>query len=82
MRTEIDMESYCYIGDVKLHKYSIFQDKGLRPNIPGGYNRIEAHLVNDADHYGRHNILFVSDLQITDIPADSVYSGLCLSEIS
>ena len=61
MRTAINMESYCYIGDVKLHKYSIFQDKCLIPNIPGEYNKIEAHLVYDMDHDGIHKERYVSD---------------------
>ena len=81
MRVAINMESYCYIGDVKLHKYSIFQDKCLIPIIPGGYNKIEAHLVYDVDHDGSHKERSVSDWYITDIPVNSVYSGLYLSEI-
>jgi len=48
--------------------------KGTRP--PDGYHKICVHLVFDVKHDGRHKSRLVADGHLTEIPLDSVYSGV------
>lgn len=54
--------------------YSTFRDVGTTP--PKGYKRIRVHLVFDVKHDGRHKARLVADGHLTDIPLESVYSGV------
>ena len=40
------------------------------------YKKIRVHLVYDANHYGRHKVRLVADVNLTDIPVESVYFGV------
>ena len=54
----------------------VFKDLGKNADIPDGYKRIRVHLVFDVKHDGRHKGRLVADGHLTDIPVDSVYSGV------
>ena len=54
--------------------YSTFKDVGDTP--PKGYKKIRVHLVFDVKHDGRHKARLVADGHLTDIPLESVYSGV------
>ena len=43
---------------------------------PEGYKRIRVHLVFDIKHDGRHKARLVADGHLTDVPLESVYSGV------
>jgi Reverse transcriptase (RNA-dependent DNA polymerase) len=61
------------IGD-----YDTFIDKGhrIKANAPSVYKKIRVHLVFDVKHDGRHKVRLVADGHLTQIPVDSVYSGV------
>jgi hypothetical protein len=60
-----------------LHdKYNCFHDQGKGVDIPKGFKRICVHLIYDVKHDGRHKARLVADGHLTDIPVDSVYSGV------
>jgi hypothetical protein len=71
-------------GDAKaielgqIDEYITFIDKGhhTKVNPPSGYKKIRVHLVYDIKHDGRHKARLVADGHLTDIPLDSVYSGV------
>ena len=50
--------------------------KGKDSKIPDSYKKIRVHLVFDIKHVGRHKARLVSDGHLTDVPLDSVYSGM------
>jgi len=54
--------------------YSTFRDVGDTP--PKGYKKIRVHLVFEVKHDGRHKARLVADGHLTDIPLESVYSGV------
>ena len=62
----------------QLNEYDTFEDKGhSRSNTPPvGYKKIRVHLVFDVKHDGRHKVRCVADGHLTEIPLDSVYSGV------
>jgi Reverse transcriptase (RNA-dependent DNA polymerase) len=43
---------------------------------PAGHKRIRVHIVYDVKHDGRHKARLVADGHLTDVPLDSVYSGV------
>ena len=43
---------------------------------PVGYKKISAYFVYDVKHDGRHNARYVVDGHKTNIPLESVYSGV------
>ena len=45
-------------------------------NSPPGYKRIICHMIYDVKHDGRFKARFVAGGHLTDIPTDSVYSGV------
>jgi len=62
----------------QLFDYDCFEDGGIygeAPN-PEGYKKIRGRLIYDAKHYGRHKARYVEGGHLTDIPVDSVYSGV------
>jgi hypothetical protein len=58
----------------QLDDYSTFKDVGKV--IPDGYKKIRVHLVYDVKHDGRHKARLVADGHLTDVPLESVYSGV------
>ena len=44
--------------------------------VPEGHKNIRVHMVYDVKHDGRHRARLVANGQLTDIPIDSVYSGV------
>ena len=58
----------------QLDDYNTFQDVGKIK--PKGYKQIKVHLVYDVKHDGRHKARMVADGHLTDIPLESVYSGV------
>ena len=64
-----------------LHEYDTFIDKGHKDNIDAyktlpDFKKIRVHLVFDVKHDGRHKARMVADGHLTNIPLDSVYSGV------
>ena len=43
---------------------------------PEGYKKISAHFVYDVEHDGRHKARYVADGHRTELPLESVYSGV------
>jgi hypothetical protein len=62
----------------QLAEYDTFRDLGHKDTAPPptGYKKIRTHLVYDCKHDGRHKALMVADGHLTDIPLESVYSGV------
>ena len=62
----------------QIFEYKTFIDKGhhTKTSPPTGYKKIRVHLVFDVKHDGRHKVRLVADGHLTDIPLDSVYSGV------
>lgn len=62
----------------QLFEYKTFIDLGHFKEVkaPTGYKKIRVHLVFDVKHDGRHKVRVVADGHLTDIPVDSVYSGV------
>jgi hypothetical protein len=62
----------------QINDYQTFIDKGhhTKTSPPAGYKKIRVHLVFDVKHDGRHKARLVADGHLTDIPLDSVYSGV------
>ena len=61
---------------VQLDDYDCFHDQGKGVDIPKGFKKIRVHLIYDVKHDGRHKARLVADGHLTDIPIDSVYSGV------
>jgi len=67
-----------------LVEYNTFKDlgkakydtKGKLSNAPEGYQKIRVHMVYDVKHDGRHKARLVADGHLTDIPLETVYSGV------
>jgi hypothetical protein len=62
----------------QLAAYDTFRDLGHKDTAPPptGYKKIHTHLVYDCKHDGRHKAWMVADGHLTDIPLESVYSGV------
>jgi hypothetical protein len=62
----------------QIDEYITFIDKGhhTKVNPPSGFKKIRVHLVFDVKHDGRHKTRLVADEHFTDIPLDSIYSGV------
>ena len=61
----------------QLDDYDVFEDKGLGPsNLPKEYQRIRVHFVFAVKHDGRHKARLVAGGHLTQIPTESVYSGV------
>ena len=62
----------------QLDEYSTFEDIGPSDTSTplAGYKKIRVHLVFDVKHDGRHKVRCVADGHLTEIPLDSVYSGV------
>ena len=60
----------------QLADYKVFVDIGKGTPIPKGYQKIRVHLVFACKFDGRHKARLVADGHRTDVPVDSVYSGV------
>ena len=63
---------------VKLKEYDVFIDKGKfhTSKIPQGYKKISVHTIFDVKHDLQHRARVVANGHLTDIPLESVYSGV------
>lgn len=62
----------------QIKEYDTFIDKGHHTKVapPVGYKKIRVHLIFDVKHDGRHKARLVADGHLTEVPLDSVYSGV------
>jgi Reverse transcriptase (RNA-dependent DNA polymerase) len=62
----------------QIDEYTTFIDKGHHTKVkaPIGCKKIRVHLIYDVKHDGRHIARLVADDHLTDIPLESVYSGV------
>jgi hypothetical protein len=63
----------------QIDEYITFIDKARHNNkvtLPTRYKRIRIPIVYDVKYDGRHKARLVADGHLTDIPLDSVYSGI------
>jgi hypothetical protein len=60
----------------QLQDYNTFKDYGHRGDAPNGFKKIRTHLVFDCKHDGRHKARMVADGHLTEVPIESVYSGV------
>jgi Reverse transcriptase (RNA-dependent DNA polymerase) len=63
---------------LQIQEYKTFKDYGhhTKSKPPDKYKKIRVHFVFDVKHDGRHKARLVADGHLTDIPLDSVYSGV------
>ena len=61
-----------------IMEYKTFTDLGhmTQAKAPTGFKKICVHLVFDIKHDGRHKARLVADGHLTEVPLDSVYSGV------
>jgi len=57
-----------------VHDYKVFVNHGSQ--VPHGHRKIRVHLVFAVKHDGRHKARLVADGHLTEIPLESVYSGV------
>jgi len=62
----------------QLHEFKTFNDLGKGAKAPEGYRKIRVHLVFDVKHNGWHKSRLVANGHLTEVPLDSVYSGIIL----
>jgi hypothetical protein len=62
----------------QIDEYSTFTDMGHKDKTksPDGYKKIRVHLIFAVKHDGRHKARLVADGHLTDVPVESVYSGV------
>ena len=62
----------------QINEYETFTDSGhhTKARIPNGYKKIRVHFVFDVKHDGRHKARLVADGHLTEVPLESVYSGV------
>jgi len=59
----------------QLDEYDTFKDTGQK-EPPDGYKKIRCHFVFAVKHDGRHKARLVAGGHLTDVPTESVYSGV------
>jgi Reverse transcriptase (RNA-dependent DNA polymerase) len=61
-----------------INDYNTFIDKGhhTTSKAPHGYKKIRVHFIFDVKHDGRHKARLVADGHLTEVPLESVYSGV------
>ena len=59
-----------------MDNYQVFEDYGKGAPIPQGYKQIRVHLIFDVKHDGRHKARLVAGGHLTEVPLESVYSGV------
>lgn len=62
----------------QIDDYDTFEDCGhnSKAKAPSGYKRIRVHFIFDVKHDGRHRARLVADGHLTEVPVESVYSGV------
>jgi len=60
----------------QLNEYSTFKDYGKDGDPPKGFRKIRVHLIFDVKHDGHHKSRLMADGHLTDVPVESVYSGV------
>jgi hypothetical protein len=60
----------------QLQEYQTFRDLGSGVTGPVGYKKIRCHFVFAVKHDGRHKARLVAGGHLTDVPLESVYSGV------
>jgi hypothetical protein len=60
----------------QLHEYDTFHDKGIGTAPGEGFKKIRVHLVYAVKHDGRHKARLCANGNLTEVPIDSVYSGV------
>ena len=62
----------------QMFEYNVFDDRGHRSNTrePPGYKKIRLHIVYACKHDGRRKARIVAGGHLTDVPLESVYSGV------
>ena len=60
----------------QIDSYNAFRDLGKNGKPPEGCKKIRVHLVFDVKHDGCHKSRLVADGHLTDVPTESVYSGV------
>jgi hypothetical protein len=60
----------------QLHEYDTFHDKGIGTTPGEGFKKIRVHLVFAVKHDGRHKARLCANGNLTEVPIDSVYSGV------
>ena len=60
----------------QINKYLTFDDQGKNGKVPTSYKKIRVHLIYDVKHNGRHKARLVAGGHLTDVPMESVYSGV------
>ena len=60
----------------QLDEYNTFEDREQGTPVPKGFKKIHIHFVYDLKHDSRHKARCVAGGHLTDIPIESVYSGV------
>jgi len=62
----------------QLDDYDVFIDRGefQTSKIPEGFKLIKVHFIFAIKHDGRHKARMVAGGHLTEVPLDSVYSGV------
>ena len=60
----------------QLDEYDTFKNHGLNGKPPDNYKKIRVHLIFAVKHDGRQKARCVTDGHLTEIPIESVYSGV------
>jgi hypothetical protein len=60
----------------QLHEYDTFHDKGIGTTPGEKFKKIRVHLVYACKHDGRHKARLCANGNLTDIPVNSIYSGV------
>ena len=62
----------------QIREYEVFIDKGIyhMSKIPRGFQQIQVHVCWNCKYDGRHKCHLVRNGNLTDVPVDSVYSGV------
>ena len=68
-------ESATHLEMNQLDDYNTFINHSAN-KPPDGYKKIKVYLIFDIKHNGRHNVRCVADGNLTNIPVESVYSGV------
>jgi hypothetical protein len=61
---------------LQMKEYQVFLSLGKGAAKPPGYKQIRVHFVYAVKHDGRHKARLVADGHLTDVPLESVYSGV------
>ena len=59
-----------------FREYRVFKDTGKNGRPPAGYKPLKVLMVYDVKHDGRHRARMVVAGHLTEVPVESVYSGV------